>query len=204
MSVAAKYMKLAGFSERQVHRPATIKIVGSTGDPADKRAAIANQAAQALGFKTNFTHRRPVGHVRQVLRRAQGRRSMSARTSGGSVTGPIRRRCWTRRSPGTTSSRPTTPTGRRPAGRTDRAARIPERATTPLDKAMKAAEKTVGDHGPRDGVGERRQDARRQCRRRAVSTSQAAQHRVQECPRDQRPLERRFVGLRLDVAEVGS
>jgi peptide/nickel transport system substrate-binding protein len=54
-SVAAKYMKLAGYSSGKYTGSATVKIVGSTGDPADKDAAIVNHAVQSLGFKTNFT-----------------------------------------------------------------------------------------------------------------------------------------------------
>jgi peptide/nickel transport system substrate-binding protein len=55
MQVAAKYMKLAGFPSGKYTGNVTVKVVGSTGDPADKQAAIANQAVQSLGFKTNFT-----------------------------------------------------------------------------------------------------------------------------------------------------
>jgi peptide/nickel transport system substrate-binding protein len=54
-SVAAKYMKLAGYSTGKYTGNATVKVVGSTGDPADKTAAILNHAIQSLGFKTNFT-----------------------------------------------------------------------------------------------------------------------------------------------------
>jgi peptide/nickel transport system substrate-binding protein len=54
-TVAAKYMKLAGFPSGKYNGSYTVKIVGSTGDPADKDAAIVNQAVQSLGFKTNFT-----------------------------------------------------------------------------------------------------------------------------------------------------
>jgi peptide/nickel transport system substrate-binding protein len=55
MSVAAKYMKLAGYPSGKYTGNYTVKVVGSTGDPADKTAAIANNAVQSLGFKTNFT-----------------------------------------------------------------------------------------------------------------------------------------------------
>ena len=42
--------------EREVHRQRTwSRSSGSTGDPAPKTAAIANNAIQSLGFKTNFT-----------------------------------------------------------------------------------------------------------------------------------------------------
>ena len=54
-TVAAKYMKLAGFPSGKYTGSATVKVVGSTGDPLDKAAAIVNQAVQSLGFKTNFT-----------------------------------------------------------------------------------------------------------------------------------------------------
>jgi peptide/nickel transport system substrate-binding protein len=54
-AVAAKYMKLAGYSSGKYTGSHVIKIVGSTGDPADKTAAIVNNAIQSLGFKTNFT-----------------------------------------------------------------------------------------------------------------------------------------------------
>jgi peptide/nickel transport system substrate-binding protein len=54
-AVAAKYMKLAGFPSGKYTGSTIVKVVGSTGDPADKTAAIANNAVQSLGFKTNFT-----------------------------------------------------------------------------------------------------------------------------------------------------
>ena len=44
-------MKLAGFPEREVHRPPVVKVVGSTGDPADKDAAIVNHALQTSGSR---------------------------------------------------------------------------------------------------------------------------------------------------------
>jgi peptide/nickel transport system substrate-binding protein len=55
LKVAEKYMKLAGFPSGKYTGNVTVKVVGSTGDPADKQSAIANQAVQSLGFKTNFT-----------------------------------------------------------------------------------------------------------------------------------------------------
>ncbi len=54
-TVAAKYMKLAGYPSGKYTGSYVVKVVGSTGDPADKDAAIANNAVQSLGFKTNFT-----------------------------------------------------------------------------------------------------------------------------------------------------
>jgi peptide/nickel transport system substrate-binding protein len=54
-AVAKKYMKLAGFPGGKYTGSATITIVGSTGDPTDKDAALVNSAVQSLGFKTNFT-----------------------------------------------------------------------------------------------------------------------------------------------------
>jgi peptide/nickel transport system substrate-binding protein len=54
-AVAAKYMKLAGYPSGQYTGSYVVKVVGATGDPADKTAAIVNHAIQSLGFKTNFT-----------------------------------------------------------------------------------------------------------------------------------------------------
>ena len=54
-AVAAKYMKLAGYPSGKYTGSYVVKVVGSTGDPGDKDAAIANHAVQSLGFKTNFT-----------------------------------------------------------------------------------------------------------------------------------------------------
>jgi peptide/nickel transport system substrate-binding protein len=53
--VAAKYMKLAGYPSGQYTGGHLVTIVGSTGDPHDKIAAIVDHAVQSLGFKTNFT-----------------------------------------------------------------------------------------------------------------------------------------------------
>jgi peptide/nickel transport system substrate-binding protein len=55
ISVAEKYMKLAGYSSGKYTGSYVVKVVGSTGDPATPTASIANHAVQALGFKTNFT-----------------------------------------------------------------------------------------------------------------------------------------------------
>jgi peptide/nickel transport system substrate-binding protein len=55
MAVATKYMKLAGYPNGKYTGNAVVKIVGSTGDPEDKDAAVVNKAIQSLGFKTNFT-----------------------------------------------------------------------------------------------------------------------------------------------------
>jgi peptide/nickel transport system substrate-binding protein len=55
MTVAEKYMKAAGYSSGKYTGSYVMKVVGSTGDPADKTSAIVNSAIQSLGFKTNFT-----------------------------------------------------------------------------------------------------------------------------------------------------
>ncbi len=55
MAVATKYMKLAGYPTGRYTGSYTVKIVGATGDPFAKTSAVANAAVQALGFKTNFT-----------------------------------------------------------------------------------------------------------------------------------------------------
>ena len=54
-SVAAKYMKLAGYPSGKYTGSYVVTVVGSTGDPAAETSAIANNAVQSLGFKTNFT-----------------------------------------------------------------------------------------------------------------------------------------------------
>ena len=54
LALAESYMKKAGYPSGKYTGSAVIKVVGSTGDPAPQEAAIANQAALALGFKTNF------------------------------------------------------------------------------------------------------------------------------------------------------
>src|SRR5437588_9935953 len=48
-------MKAAGYSSGKYTGSYVVKVVGSTGDPADKTSAIVNNAIQSLGFKTNFT-----------------------------------------------------------------------------------------------------------------------------------------------------
>ena len=55
MALARKYMKLAGFADGKYTGAAIIKVVGSSGDPAQKAAELVNSAVQRLGFKTNFT-----------------------------------------------------------------------------------------------------------------------------------------------------
>jgi peptide/nickel transport system substrate-binding protein len=55
LQVAQKYMKLAGYPSGKYTGNYVVKVVGSTGDPAPKTAAIVNHAIQSLGFKTNFT-----------------------------------------------------------------------------------------------------------------------------------------------------
>jgi peptide/nickel transport system substrate-binding protein len=54
MQVAEKYMKLAGYPSGKYTGGTVIKVVGSTGDPADKNSEVVNHAVQSLGFKTNF------------------------------------------------------------------------------------------------------------------------------------------------------
>ena len=54
MSVAEKYMKLAGYPSGKYTGGATIKVVGSTGGPNGPYAEITNRTLQSLGFHTNF------------------------------------------------------------------------------------------------------------------------------------------------------
>jgi peptide/nickel transport system substrate-binding protein len=55
ITVAAKYMKQAGYPTGRYTGSAVVKVVGAIGAPGDKIAAIANRAIQSLGFKTHFT-----------------------------------------------------------------------------------------------------------------------------------------------------
>jgi peptide/nickel transport system substrate-binding protein len=55
MTVARKYMRLAGFPSGSYTGQAAVTIVGSSGDPAQKDAELVNSAVRSLGFKTNFT-----------------------------------------------------------------------------------------------------------------------------------------------------
>jgi peptide/nickel transport system substrate-binding protein len=55
IAVATKYMKLAGYASGRYSGGYRVRVVGATGDPSDKEAAIVNDALIALGFKTNFT-----------------------------------------------------------------------------------------------------------------------------------------------------
>src|SRR5438105_8537405 len=48
-------MKLAGYPGGKYTGSAVVKVVGSTGDPTEKDAAVVNSTLQGLGFKTNFT-----------------------------------------------------------------------------------------------------------------------------------------------------
>ena len=94
-------MKLAGYPSGKYTGTETVQIVGSTGNPAIGDAQIVNEALQKLGFKTKLNARRPVGHVLEVLRGREPKRSTSARTSAGSATSPTRRRRSTCRSTAT-------------------------------------------------------------------------------------------------------
>jgi peptide/nickel transport system substrate-binding protein len=58
MTVAAKYMKAAGFPSGKYSGPA-ISMIGDNSDPAAKSAQVALQTFQKLGFKVNF---RAVSH----------------------------------------------------------------------------------------------------------------------------------------------
>ena len=58
MTVAAKYMKAAGFSSGKYSGP-PISMIGDNSDPAAKSAQVALQTFQKLGFKVNF---RAVSH----------------------------------------------------------------------------------------------------------------------------------------------
>ena len=54
-SVAAKYMKLAGYPSGKYTGNETLSIVGAKGNPAEQDAEIVNQTLKNLGFNTKFT-----------------------------------------------------------------------------------------------------------------------------------------------------
>ena len=54
-TVAAKYMKLAGYPSGKYTGGETVTIVGSKGSPAEQDAEIVNQTLKNLGFTTKFS-----------------------------------------------------------------------------------------------------------------------------------------------------
>jgi peptide/nickel transport system substrate-binding protein len=144
MAVAAKYMKLAGYPSGKYTGTAVVKVVGSTGDPADKTAAVVNHAIQSLGFKTNFTlvdqpvmYGKYCGTPKQEIdacpnvgwiRDWADPQTLLDPTFAGYNNVTSNNSNWGQ------VSWQDAPWGPHPGG-----------ATTPLDMAMKAAEATVGD-----------------------------------------------------------
>jgi peptide/nickel transport system substrate-binding protein len=55
MTVAAKYMKLAGYPSGKYTGGETLQVVGATGEPEAEMAQITDQALKSLGFKTHLT-----------------------------------------------------------------------------------------------------------------------------------------------------
>lgn len=53
-TLAAKYMKLAGYASGKYTGSKTLQVVGSTGSPSAEDAEIVNQTLKNLGFKTRF------------------------------------------------------------------------------------------------------------------------------------------------------
>ena len=91
-AVAAKYMKLAGYASGKYSGSYVVKVVGSTGDPADKDAAIANHAVRSLGFKTNFTLVDQSVMYEKYCGNPMAKIDVCCRTSAGSATVRTRRR----------------------------------------------------------------------------------------------------------------
>jgi peptide/nickel transport system substrate-binding protein len=143
-AVAAKYMKAAGYPSGKYTGNYLVKVVGSTGDPAPKTAAIANNAVQSLGFKTNFTlvdqsvmYQKYCGDPKQEIdvcpnvgwiRDWSDPQTLLDPTFAGYNIVTTNNSNWGQVSWQDASYR-------------DKSGAI----TTPLDKAMKAAEKTVGE-----------------------------------------------------------
>jgi len=55
MTVATKYMKLAGYPSGKYTGGETLSVVGQKGSPAEQSAEIVNSTLKSLGFKTNLT-----------------------------------------------------------------------------------------------------------------------------------------------------
>jgi peptide/nickel transport system substrate-binding protein len=55
MTVAARYMKLAGYPSGRYTGAKAVQVVGSKGGPTEEDAEIVNQTLRDLGFKTKFT-----------------------------------------------------------------------------------------------------------------------------------------------------
>jgi peptide/nickel transport system substrate-binding protein len=54
-AVAAKYMKLAGYSSGKYTGGETVTVVGAKGAPAEQDAEVVNSTLKGLGFSTKFT-----------------------------------------------------------------------------------------------------------------------------------------------------
>ena len=72
MTVAAKYMKLAGYPSGKYTGSANVLIVGSNSDPGPQEMQIVQNGLQALGFKTTIKAVPAADDVLEVLRLRQG------------------------------------------------------------------------------------------------------------------------------------
>ena len=99
MTVAKKYLAAAAkkgvpISNGKYTGGGKVLTIATNADPGKKTAEVAQNQIEKLGLQAELPHR-PAGHaVHEVLRRPEGRRSRSARTSAGSRTSPTRSRCW--------------------------------------------------------------------------------------------------------------
>jgi len=143
--VATKYMKLAGF-RAQVHRRLHRQGRRSTGDPASKTAAIANAAAQSLGFKT--TSRSSTSRMYEKYC-GNPKALIDVCPNGGWIRDwATRRRSSTRRSPDT-NNRPDEQLNLELPGYQDwpksNGGPYTGGPLSPLDQLMRNAEKVTGD-----------------------------------------------------------
>ena len=97
MAVAEKYMKLAGYPSGKYTGSATVQVVGSTGDPAPKTRRSPTRRCRTWASKRSSTWSTSRSCTRSTAAWSRNR-STSARTSAGSPTSAIRRRCSTCRS----------------------------------------------------------------------------------------------------------
>ena len=191
MTVAAKYMKAAGFPSG--------KYDGHAGDPRwsattptrrRRRRRSRSQRSQKLGFKVNFRAVPHETHVLEVLQRAQGRRSTSARTPAGCRT----------------SSTPTLLDAD-----VQRRDIVPENNSNwpqlndPRSTRARSRRRATASRGrAREGVGRGRQEDHRAGRRDVpVVLGQAAEHRSPRTSQGVHRAVERGVRPVLHVAEVG-
>ena len=189
MALAEKYIKQAGYPSGKYSGGETVTIVGAKGAPAEQDAEIVNSTLKSLGFNNEI-------HARRNARRC----------TRSTATCPKKRSRLPERRLDRRLRRPADG----PQHHVQRQIHLPtgnvnwSQANDPnINEAMDEAERSTARRA-RQGVGEDRRRNRRKSHRDPVRLGQAGEHRGQGRPRRRRAVERRRVGLRLDVAEVSA